>query len=433
MSKKKILIVGSGGREDALEDILTKEGHKVYVAPGNGGSSNPVSVDANDFYTLADFAYENDCFVIFGSENQICKGGVDTIALKTNMKVKTLGPDKIASFLECDKTMSKKFMGKYGIPTPKSEIFYDYNKARDYIERIDTPFIIKIPEPFGGKGVFICKERNEGRNILDKIMRGIWKTWDRVIVEEFIHGREVTAMYLVDGKHYKRLAPAQDYKRLQDGGPNTGGVGSYSPVPFFDENLQKKADEIIEKTIRGLNLQGIHYTGVIYEGLIIDEKGNIKVLEYNARFGDPEAQTVLPRLKSPLYPYLEATVDGKLDEMEDLRWKNEVAACLVLVSKGYPELYETNKRIYGLHKLEGHKNLCVYHSGTIKRENEFFTNSGRVLSLVALANSYQTAFERVYEAANQIIFEGMTFNPNIGREVLTSKHDSRQRKLDHFK
>lgn len=418
----KVLIIGSGGREHALAWKCSKSPKvdKIYCAPGNAGIdqlAEIVPLKADQFEELADFAKKNEIdLTIVGMDDPLVGGIVDVFEKKG---LRVFGPRKNAAILEGSKAFSKELMRKYDIPTAAYETFSDLEAAKHYLEGLDKfPVVLKASGLALGKGVLICKDLNSALEGADKIMgkKAFGSAGDEMVVEEFLTGREVSVLAFVDGTHIREMSSAQDYKRAGDGdtGMNTGGMGNISPSPFYTSEVQKFCQEkIFQPTVDAMKAEGREFKGIIFFGLILTEDGP-KVLEYNCRFGDPEAQVVLPRMENDLIDVIEACIDGKLDQVE-LKFRPETCVCLVLASDGYPAAYEKGKRIQGLEAFEGLEDAFCFHAGTAFKDGKIVTNGGRVLGITALGKDMADARQRAYEAADLVKFAGKYYRHDIAK------------------
>ena len=418
----KVLIIGSGGREHALAWKCSKSPKvdKIYCAPGNAGIdqlAEIVPLKADQFEELADFAKKNEIdLTIVGMDDPLVGGIVDVFEKKG---LRVFGPRKNAAILEGSKAFSKELMRKYDIPTAAYETFSDLEAAKHYLEGLDKfPVVLKASGLALGKGVLICEDLNSALEGADKIMgkKAFGSAGDEMVVEEFLTGREVSVLAFVDGTHIREMSSAQDYKRAGDGdtGMNTGGMGNISPSPFYTSEVQKFCQEkIFQPTVDAMKAEGREFKGIIFFGLILTEDGP-KVLEYNCRFGDPEAQVVLPRMENDLIDVIEACIDGKLDQVE-MKFRPETCVCLVLASDGYPAAYEKGKRIQGLEAFEGLEDAFCFHAGTAFKDGKIVTNGGRVLGITALGKDMADARQRAYEAADLVKFAGKYYRHDIAK------------------
>ena len=419
----KILIVGSGGREHAIAWKVSQSPkvEKIYCAPGNAGIeeyAECVPIGAMEFEKLAAFAKEKEIdLTVVGMDDPLVGGIVDVFE-KEGLRV--FGPRKNAAVLEGSKAFSKDLMKKYGIPTAAYENFDDPDKALAYLETAEFPIVLKADGLALGKGVLICNTLEEAKDGVREIMldKHFGAAGNRMVIEEFMTGREVSVLSFVDGKTIKCMTSAQDHKRALDGdqGLNTGGMGTFSPSPFYtpeiDEFCQK---HIYQPTVDAMAAEGRPFKGVIFFGLMLTEKGP-KVLEYNARFGDPEAQVVLPRMKNDIVDVFEACIDGTLDQI-DLQFEDNAAVCVVLASGGYPVSYEKGFPIEGLENLKGRDGVYVFHAGTRKENGRFVTNGGRVLGVTATGPDLKAARANAYEAVKQVTFEKAYCRSDIGKAI----------------
>ena len=420
----KVLVIGGGGREHALIWKLKQSPRvdKVYCAPGNAGISEIaecVDIRMDDADALLDFVKYNwiDLTVV-GPEGPLTSGIVDRF-IKEERTI--FGPVAAGARLEGSKIFSKDFMLKYGIPTAEYRTFSSYLQAVDYIRLMGAPVVVKADGLAAGKGVIVAKTVGEATDALSLIMKdkAFGDAGKKVVVEQCLIGEEASFMFLTDGETVVPLATSQDHKQIFDGdtGPNTGGMGAYSPAPVLTEGLMEEIMEIVVAPImKGLKREGIIYRGVIYAGIMVCN-GKPYVLEFNVRFGDPEAQPILSRLDSDLFDIMKATAEGRLNEVE-IKWKDEAAICVVLSSKGYPGPYENGKKITGLDSLKGNKDVVVFHAGTALKGGDVVTAGGRVLGVTALGKDIQTAQENAYKAIGQIDFEGMYYRKDIGDKAI---------------
>jgi len=415
-----ILVVGSGGREHALSWKLSQSNQveTVYTAPGNGGTENNVSIDVNDLDGLAEFAQKNNCFTVVGPEDPLAAGIVDKFN-KLNLKV--FGPSQAAAQLESSKIWAKNFMKRNDIPTAQFEIFDDAQKAIEYVKSIDFNVVVKADGLAAGKGVIVCNDVDEAISAIETIL--VKKTFgdagNKIIVEERIDGIEASYIALSDGNVAFPMASSQDHKRVfdDDKGPNTGGMGAYSPTPIVTDILAKQIqEEVIEKTIHSMKNEGISFKGFLYAGIMIKDNKPY-VLEYNVRMGDPECQPITMRMNFDLYDYFVASVDGTLSSMPSLSWKDQFAVCVVLASNGYPGTYPTNDEITGLDSISNDTN--VFHAGTKKSNGKVLSNGGRVLGITSLGDSLDSAIINAYSAIEKIIWSNKFCRSDIGKKGLS--------------
>jgi phosphoribosylamine--glycine ligase len=419
----KVLVVGSGGREHALVWKLAASPRvqKIYCAPGNGGTAaiaENISLQAEDLHGLLDFAVQKKIdLTVVGPEGPLVAGIVDQFQQKG---LAIFGPTKAAAAIEGSKIFAKELMVRYGIPTGKFAAFNSSKEAQDYIRQVGAPVVVKAEGLAAGKGVIVAQDEKTALEAVSEIIEGrrFGAAGNRVVIEEYLEGEEVTLLAFTDGNTIVPLVASQDHKRVfdHDRGPNTGGMGCYSPVPFFNEQLAAAVyDHILVPTVAALKAEGRPFTGVLYAGLMITEKGP-QVLEFNARFGDPETQVVLPRLENDLVDVMEACLAGRLAETT-LRWREEAAVCVVLASGGYPGPYEKGFAIGGLKEAAG-DNVLIFHAGTACAGNKIVTAGGRVLGVTALGKGIAAARENAYKAVEKINFSGMHYRRDIGMKAL---------------
>lgn len=420
----KVLIVGSGGREHAIAASVAKSSRvdKIYCAPGNAGIAQIaecLEITAMEFDKLADFAEEKKIdLTIIGMDDPLVGGIVDVFE-KRGLRV--FGPRKNAAIIEGSKAFSKNLMKKYGIPTAAYETFTNPEKAIAYLEKSKLPIVLKADGLALGKGVLICNTLEEAKAGVKTLMldKQFGDAGNEIVIEEFITGSEVSVLCYCDGTHIKPMTSAQDHKRAKDGdeGLNTGGMGTFSPSPFYTEKIQKFCEEkVYQPTMDAMKAEGRDFTGILFVGLMLTEDGP-RVLEYNARFGDPEAQVVLPRMKNDIIDVMEACIDGKLDEVE-LEFEDNAAVCVVLASDGYPEHYEKGKKITGFENFEGKDGYYVFHAGTKLTDEGIVTNGGRVLGVTAKGADLKKARANAYEATKLIQFENKYMRNDIGKSIL---------------
>lgn len=420
-----ILIVGSGGREHAIALNVSKSRHagKIYCAPGNAGISavaQCVPIGAMEFEKLVSFAREKEIdLVIVGMDDPLVGGLVDEMEAAG---IRTFGPRKNAAILEGSKAFSKELMKKYRIPTAAYETFDEAEKALAYLETASYPIVLKADGLALGKGVLICNTREEASDGVRTIMedKKFGDAGNRMVIEEFMTGREVSVLSFVDGKTIKIMSSAQDHKRAGDGdtGLNTGGMGTFSPSPFYTEEIDEYCKKYIyQATVDAMAKEGRPFQGVIFFGLMLTETGP-KVLEYNARFGDPEAQVVLPRMKNDIIEVMEACIDGKLDEI-DLEFEDNAMVCVVLASDGYPLHYEKGFPISGLERFENDRGYYCFHAGTKFDDNGVLvTNGGRVLGVAAKGPDLKQARENAYRATEWVQFQNKYMRNDIGNAII---------------
>ena len=413
--------MGAGGREHAMSwKLSTSEKiDQVYAAPGNGGTLQNVELSVTDIEGLAKFAQEKNCFTVVGPEDPLAAGIVDAFVEKG---LPIFGPSKNAAKLESSKIWAKEFMKRNSIPTADFEIFDDAQKAKDFVKSYEKPVVIKADGLAAGKGVIVCKNKDEANDAIDTILtkKSFGDAGSKIIIEERIDGVEASYIALCDGKIGIPMATSQDHKRVfdNDEGPNTGGMGAYSPTPIIDEKLGTEIQEkIIDKTIHAMRDEGFEFKGFLYAGIMIKD-GIPYVLEYNVRMGDPECQPILMRLDSDLYDYLHASYEGKLNELPEISWKNQYSVCVVLASKGYPSSYPTGDEITGFENISS--DAFVFHAGTKKQDDKIKSNGGRVLGVTALGSSLQDAINNAYDACNHIHWTNKYHRTDIGKKGLSN-------------
>jgi phosphoribosylamine--glycine ligase len=415
----KILVVGSGGREHALAWKLAQSERiqMVYVAPGNGGTAldeRLKNVPITDPAALAEFAKnEHITLTVVGPETPLAAGIVNIFR---DQGMKIFGPTREAAQLESSKDFAKAFMKRHNIPTAEYQTFSDVNAAHDYINQKGAPIVIKADGLAAGKGVVVAMTREEAHDAVEMMLSDnkLGDAGARVVIEEFLAGEEASFIVMVDGKNILPLATSQDHKRLldKDEGPNTGGMGAYSPAPIVTPALHARVmREIIQPTVQGMHKDGIPFTGFLYAGLMIDDKGNPKTLEFNCRMGDPETQPIMARLKTDLVTVMEHAVNGTLDTIE-LEWDRRTALGVVMAAHGYPDAPRKGDIITGI--ADETPDSVTFHAGTTLNGDKLTTSGGRVLCVVGLGDSVKVAQKRAYEAVDQIHFDGMQFRRDIG-------------------
>lgn len=418
----KVLVVGSGGREHALcWKIAQRPDTEVYVAPGNIGMvdvATLVNIKVDDIAGLVDFAKaEGIDLTVVGPELPLTLGIVDAFQ---EAGLDCFGPNKAAAKLEGSKAFSKELMKKYGIPTAAFDTFTDVDKAKAFVDEIGVPCVVKADGLAAGKGVIICMTREEADKAIEDMLtdHAFGDASATIVIEEYMVGPEVSVLAFADGKSALPMVSAQDHKRIFDGdkGPNTGGMGAYSPAPVYTEALSAEVNKtIIEPTIAAMAAEGTPFTGILYTGLMLTEKGP-RVLEYNVRFGDPETQPIMVRMKSDIVALFQACVDGKLDEAT-LEWHDEAAVCVIMASGGYPASSEKGVPIHGLDDIAAEEAI-VFHSGTAEKDGEIVTNGGRVLGVTAKDATIKGAIDKAYAAVEKINFDHMQFRRDIGARAL---------------
>ncbi len=420
----KVLVIGSGGREHAIVWKLSQSPRvdKIYCCPGNAGIAEIaecVDISPKNFKALSDLArYEWIDLTVVGPEDPLAHGIVDHFEREG---LRIVGPTRAAAQIEASKVFAKDFMRRYGIPTAEYRVFTSYLHAEEYIKMKGAPIVVKADGLAAGKGVVVAETVDEAIEALRRIMkeRVFGDAGERVVVEEALTGEEASYLVFTDGETILPMVSSQDHKRVYDNdkGPNTGGMGAYSPAPVVTPEVETKIMErIMKPVIRGLRKEGLRYRGVLYAGLMIKDSEPY-VLEFNCRFGDPETQPILMRMKSDLLETLMAIVEERLDRVA-LQWRPEASVCVVLASGGYPGSYEKGKVIEGLDEIKEMKDVVVFHAGTKYRDGRIVTSGGRVLGVTALGRDIREARERAYEAVKKIRFEGMHYRSDIGIKAL---------------
>lgn len=420
----KVLVIGGGGREHAIAWKISKSPKlkKLYCAPGNGGTSSlaeNVPIKQDDLNGLLNFCKKEKIdLTIVGPEAPLADGIVDLFE-KENLKI--FGPSKLAAQLEASKLFTKELCKKENIPTGWFEVFTDHKKAKDFIKEKGAPIVVKADGLAAGKGVIVAETLKEALNAIDTIMldKAFGASGDKVIVEECLKGEEASVIVISDGENIVPLASSQDHKRIfdEDKGPNTGGMGAYSPVPVVtSEVFNEVISKIIKPAIEGMKKKGIPFKGVLYAGVMVTKEGP-KLLEFNVRLGDPETQAILPRLNSDFLELLEKATEGTLANYK-LDWDKKTSVCVVLVSGGYPGNYEKGKEIKGLDKIKDSEDTYVFHAGTVLKD-KVLTSGGRVLNVVSLGSDVKEAINKVYKACSAIDFEKMYYRKDIGHRALS--------------
>ncbi|MFP5404659.1 MAG: phosphoribosylamine--glycine ligase [Gammaproteobacteria bacterium] len=419
----KLLVIGSGGREHALAWKLAQSPKvsQVYVAPGNGGTAHEdglVNVAISDIPALVDFARREDIgLTVVGPEAPLAAGVVDAFRAAGQ---KIFGPTQAAAQLESSKDFAKQFMARHGIPTAAFGTFTDAAAAHAYIDEKGAPIVVKADGLAAGKGVVVAMTADEAHAAVDAMLAGnsMGEAGHRVVIEECLLGEEASFIVMVDGEHVLALASSQDHKRLKDGdqGPNTGGMGAYSPAPVVTPELHARImREVITPTVEGMAADGIRYTGFLYAGIMVGADGAPKVLEFNCRMGDPETQPIMMRLKSDLATLLDAAIDGRLDQVE-AEWDRRTALAVVLAAAGYPDAPQKGALIGPLPAAA--EDLHVFHAGTAEQDGRTLVSGGRVLAVTALGDSVRIAQKRAYDAVAAIHFDGMQYRRDIGYRAL---------------
>jgi len=415
-------IIGSGGREHSICSSLNKSKivKKIFCFPGNAGTENiatNIKINLNNFDELKNFFFKEKIkMIVVGPEKPLVDGIVNFLE-KNNIKV--FGPNKIASQLEGSKIFTKKLCEKYKIPTAEFGIFENFKEANDYLEKTKFPLVVKADGLASGKGVYICENRNQAITAIEEIFKGKFGVAKNILIEEFLQGEEMSYFLISDGKTIKKFQTAQDHKRVLEGdkGKNTGGMGAYSPSRLLNNELDKKImTKIINPTIKGLQDFGCNYKGFLYAGLmIIDNEPYL--IEYNVRMGDPECQTILPRLKSDLFDIINSCCSGNLSNTE-IEWHKEKSLCIVLCSKGYPDNYENNILIENIDQINLGKNDYCYHAGTIKKESKIYSGGGRVLNFVSLSNEFKDCRKNLIRLIDKLNWSNGFYRKDIGYKVI---------------
>ena len=419
----KVLLVGSGGREHAIVWKLKQSPKidKIYCAPGNAGIAQDaqcVPIGAMEIDKLVSFAKEEGIdFTIIGMDDPLVAGVVDAFEAEG---LKVFGPRKNAAIIEGSKAFSKDLMKKYGIPTAKYETFDSYDAAKEYVSKQEMPIVIKADGLALGKGVLICQSLQEAYDALDEIMvdKKFGASGSKVVIEEFLTGPEVSVLSFCDGKTVVPMVSAQDHKRAydHDEGLNTGGMGTFSPSRIYTPEINEECMKtIFQPTVDAMAKEGRKFVGVLYFGLMLTKDG-MKVIEYNARFGDPETQVILPRLKTDLLEIMEACVEGNLDKI-DIKWHDNAAVCVVLASGGYPVEYKKGYEITGLDEVAKRKDIVVFHAGTAEKDGKFVTNGGRVLGITGIGKDLDEAIKIAYEGVEMVDFKDKHFRHDIGIKI----------------
>ncbi|MDD5154914.1 MAG: phosphoribosylamine--glycine ligase [Candidatus Omnitrophica bacterium] len=421
----RILVIGSGGREHALVWKIAQSRlvDKIFCAPGNGGIAKIaecLDIRVEDTAKLLEFARKEKIdLTVVGPEAPLALGIVDEFK---NYGLKIFGPTRKAASLEASKVFAKELMAKYKVPTAAFKICEDMREAYNYIDEIGAPCVVKADGLAAGKGVVVAKSNDEAKKAVSTMMHDkiFGDAGNKVIIEECLFGQEASILVITDSKEVIALASSQDHKSVfdYDEGPNTGGMGAYSPAPIVTSVLFKDIlEKIVYRTIDGLAKEGIDYHGVLYAGVMITRDGP-KTLEFNVRFGDPETEAILPRLKSDLVEIMLAVSEGRLSGVRTLRWDSRACVCVVCASGGYPGNYEKGKEIFGLEEAAKLPDIVVFHAGTQLKDNKIVTSGGRVLGVTGLGNTVKEAIDKTYQAVEKVSFEGMHFRRDIGQKAL---------------
>ena len=415
-------VIGSGGREHAICELLkrSKKVNKIYCFPGNAGTSkiaNNVNIDTNNFEIFKDYILKNKIeLVVVGPEKPLVDGLVDYLQ---KFEIKVFGPNKLASQLEGSKIFTKKICEKYNIPSAKFGVFHNIDDANNFLKKSSHPIVIKADNLASGKGVYICDNVEESSKAVKEVFEGKFGKTNKVLIEEFLKGEEMSFFIISDGISIQNFGTAQDHKRVLEGdkGKNTGGMGAYSPSRLIEEQLEKKIlNKIINPTLRALKDLGAEYRGFLYAGLmIIDNEPYL--IEYNVRMGDPECQTILPKLNTDLFEIFLACCNQNLKEIK-INWNNKKSLCVVLCSKGYPEKYEKNVEIKNLNKIELNSQDFLFHAGTIEKGGKFFSVGGRVLNFISLSDEFLKARENINKYLRKLNWTGGFYRKDIGYKVI---------------
>ena len=418
----KVGIIGSGGREHAICQSIKKSSkiEKIYCFPGNAGTSEldeNIDIDISDFNKIKEFSISNKIsLIIVGPEKPLVDGIVDFFK---NTKIDIFGPDKISSQLEGSKIFTKKICERYKIPTAKFGIFKNSSEAFTFLEKTKFPLVVKADGLASGKGVYICEKKDSANIAVKEIFNGKFGVAKNVLIEEFLVGEEMSYFIISDGKEIKNFETAQDHKRVLEGdkGANTGGMGAYSPSRLINPTLEEKIlNKVIKPTIKALKDMGSNYKGFLYAGLMIVDREPY-LIEYNVRMGDPECQTILPKLKSDLLEIIEACCKEKLKDLK-IEWYDKKSLCIVLCSKGYPNTYNNEVLIKNTNKLNLNQNDFIYHAGTKKIKNKIYSNGGRVINFVSVSSNFKESKDRILNQINKLNWSGGFFRKDIGHKVI---------------
>ena len=418
----KVGIIGSGGREHAICQSFKNSNkiEKIFCFPGNAGTSElaeNVDINLENFENIKNFILENQIdFVVIGPEKPLVEGIVDYLE---KFKIKVFGPNKIASQLEGSKIFTKQICQKYNIPTAKFGVFQNIGDANEFLRTTSFPIVIKADNLASGKGVYICKNNNEANIAIKEIFNGKFGLAKNLLIEEFLDGEEMSFFTIHDGKKFKYFGTAQDHKRalVGDKGKNTGGMGAYSPSRLINEDLQKKIiNKIIKPTLRGLSEQNCKFKGFLYTGLMII-KNEPYLIEYNVRMGDPECQTILPKLKTDLSDIILACCEEKLNEV-NIEWLNKKSLCIVVCSKGYPDKFDKNIEIENIETIKLNSDEFLFHAGTLKKNNKIYAVGGRVLNLVCISNDFSQARKNIISNLKKLNWQGGFYREDIGYKVI---------------
>lgn len=418
----RIGIIGSGGREHAICASIkkSKKIEKIYCFPGNAGTdeiAENVSIDLDNFEIIKNFIYENNIeLIIVGPEKPLVDGLVDYLE---KYKIKVFGPNKLASQLEGSKIFTKKLCEKFKIPTAKFGIFENIESSKKFLKEVTFPTVIKADNLASGKGVYICNSLSEAMIAVEEIFNGKFGPTKNLLIEEFLDGEEMSFFVVCDGKSFKTFDTAQDHKRVLEGdkGKNTGGMGAYSPSRLITKELENKViNKIINPTFKGLEEIGTNYKGFLYAGLMI-VKNEPYLIEYNVRMGDPECQTILPKLKTDLFDVIIAATDGKLDDLK-IEWEDLKSLCVVVCSKGYPDEFKKNIELENIKNVYENKHNYLFHAGTKKENNSVYATGGRVLNFVSTSNDFSEARKNIFENINKLNWSNGYYRRDIGYKVI---------------
>ena len=418
----KVGIIGSGGREHSICQIIknSEKINEIFCFPGNAGTEDiarNIDIDLDNFENIKKFILENEIdLIVVGPENPLVNGLVDYLE---KYKIKVFGPNKVASQLEGSKIFTKKLCQKFNIPTANFGIFKNKLDSKQFLKKSNYPIVIKADNLASGKGVYICNNKNEAHSAIDEIFDGKFGKAENLLIEEFLDGEEMSFFTIHDGKIFKNFGTAQDHKRVLEGdqGKNTGGMGAYSPSRLINNDLEKKIiNKIIKPTLKGLSEMGFEYKGFLYTGLMIVENEPY-LIEYNVRMGDPECQTILPRLKTDLIDIFLACCEKELKEI-NIEWKNAKSLCVVLCSNGYPDEFKKNIQINNLNNIKLNLDNYMFHAGTIKKNEKILAVGGRVLNFVSLSNDFKIAKKNVEENLEKLNWNGGFFRKDIGYKVV---------------
>ena len=416
----RVLVIGSGGREHALVWKIKQSPkvEKIFCAPGNAGTSefaDNIPIAADDIEGLLQFAMKKEIgLTVVGPEQPLVMGIVDRFEVKG---LRIFGPSASAAELEGSKSFSKDIMQKYGLPTAEYKIFTSAESATKYIQAKNCPLVVKANGLAAGKGVLLCRSSREALVAVDTIMRQrlFGEAGDQIVVEEFLEGQEISVLAFSDGQTVLLMDSAQDHKAVYDGdiGPNTGGMGAYSPAPVFTELMRQKVrDKIMLPMVRAMQQEGRTYKGILYAGLMLTKTGP-QILEFNARFGDPETQPLMVRMETDIIPLFEACIDGTLGQCQ-VNWKNKSSVCVVMTAEGYPGTYQKGKIISGLQNANSTPEVVVFHAGTKEQDGKVLTNGGRVLGVTATGANTESAIQRAYDAVGKVNWRGVHYRKDIG-------------------